>query len=151
MHPLPWVGLGVILLVPLLAVAGVFGPTQKSITAQDAGLRLEVSYPARMRYLTINELRIKIQNTTAVAAPLITVVVDRQFLENFAELALEPSADQITAEGYVIELREVPAQAERHILISFRARGHFGHSGWVRAIAEDQPALTVPMSVFVFP
>jgi hypothetical protein len=48
--PLQAIGILALLSIPALALAGVFGTDVSSASAESEGLRVDVTYPGRMRY-----------------------------------------------------------------------------------------------------
>ena len=150
MRPLQWLGLVVMLLAPLLALVGVFGPATETATAEGDGIRLVVVYPSLVRYLTINEVRVRVTNLSGQTASL-RLEVDPPYLESFAELAMAPGADEFTASVWVFTWQAVPAGETRQVLISGRAAKPFVHTGWLRASAAGHAPASLSITTLVFP
>jgi hypothetical protein len=144
-------GLGLLALVPLLSLLGVFGPARETAGATGDGLALSVSYPTRLRYFTFSSAQVTVQNVSGQALPELTVEIDRSYLEAFGEVALSPVPETITAEVFEVTFDEVPPGEARVVLISLRAQGLLGHAGQVSAQAEGAGEARVTLRTFVFP
>src|SRR5688500_17060478 len=103
LKPLQWLFLGVLLLIPLLALFGVFGPRVATVAACGDGIEVRVQYPSVLRYRLIETLAVEVKNARHVPFERLTVRIDRAFLEHFSEVLFTPEPTRVTDRAYEIE------------------------------------------------
>lgn len=153
LSPLQWVGLPLLILLPVLAIVGVLGTSLDQVSAANGAVRLQVQYPARARKGTQVDARIRVLN--AGSAPLggVTVAIDRAYLDGFGMVKITPSDLVITDAGYEVSVGDLPAGASRHVLLQLEPGRSYGRrTGTVSVYADGvaQP-VTVPLATFTFP
>jgi hypothetical protein len=149
----PWqlIGVGLIMLVPVLALLGVFGESRGATHASGAGLEVRVEYLTRLRYKMLNPMTVSVQNMSTQSIPTLTVAVDRAYIEGFSDVTFTPDADEITGSDYVVELIGVPPGETRVVTVSLEARRYGRFTGRVRAAAGDGAPAEARVETFVFP
>jgi hypothetical protein len=90
LYPSQWIGVPLLLLVPVLALAGVFGETRTTRELRDDVLHYSVEYPTRLRAGQTTLLRIRIVSIAATAPDSVTVTLDAAFMERFDEVRIMP-------------------------------------------------------------
>lgn len=85
LDPLKWIWIGLLVLVPLLAVIGIFGPRDATAAATASGLELRVRYPSVLRHGMTALLVVDVRNTRSEAVSRAIVRLDRAFVEHFSE------------------------------------------------------------------
>lgn len=145
------IGIPLLLLIPLLALFGVFGSSSTEAESTGHDLRVAVIYPSRFRYQQGNTLEIYVQNLSAGAMPTVTVSIDAAYLLAFSEVNLTPSVDEVTADAYRFYLQNMAPQETRLISVAVKADQYWQQRGQVAVQAMAGEPLHVELSTFVFP
>lgn len=148
-HPLQLFGVPVILMVPLLALLGVFGETTSVTSASSPSITMEVEYPTRFRYKTIDTIDITVHNVSGTEVEL-QVRVPKSYLDAFSNVAVTPQPTRVTSEHYIVELGGVQPDATRVVSIEVQAERYGPTSGLISAGPGDEPA-EARIETFVFP
>lgn len=148
---LQMVGLPVIVLIPVLALAGVFGLSQGERSEASGALEITVQYPNRTRLRTTAALVIEVGNAGDRAIDDATMLVDRAYIDSFEQVTFTPSISSVSEDRYRIDLGEIPAGATRLVKAGMRAQAYWLRSGTVTVIGEDVEETAVEVSTFVFP
>lgn len=153
LSPLQWVGLPLLILLPVLAIIGVLGPGVDQATAASEALSLRVQYPARARKGTAIAAVIRVANSGSAPLSGVTVAIDRAYLDGFGTVEVTPSELLISDASYEVQVGDLPAGASRHVLIQLEPGRAYGRrTGTVSVSADgvDQP-VGVPVATFTFP
>jgi hypothetical protein len=145
------IGLPIIALIPLLAVAGVFGPSSGHRDAQGGALSVEVDYPRRARLRAGASLAITVRNELDRALAGVVVEVEREYVDSFSEVDFTPSVDSADDRVYRIEVGRLSAGASRAVSVQLSPLEYWRLAGAVSAFADGAEELTVPFTTFVFP
>lgn len=145
------IGVPLLVLLPALALWGVFGVTSASARASATGLEIEVTYPERFRYRMHRELEVTVRNTGGKPLPVVVVSFDRPYISAFSQVQFTPAARSITAEGFEVELDDIPPGGERRVSASLQADDYGRHDGWVTVEAQGGGRSRLPITTIVFP
>jgi hypothetical protein len=149
-YPYQLIGIPLLFLIPILALLGLFGETSTSIQSADSGIEINVHYPNRIHFQGLDGTEIAIRNTTENVIPLVTVSVEKAFLDAYSDVTFTPDVDRITEEVYMIDLTDIPSGETRYITIDSRGKIAGSHRGFVTASADDiGPSVT--LETFIFP
>jgi len=143
-------GIAFLLVLPVLAVLGVFGESFDSASATDAGIRLQVSYPSRLRYRQDSTLELTVSNTGAQSPGSLSVHFERSYLDRFSGVSFTPQVTLATERAFVIELGTL-APGESRVIILQLTGGQYGrHEGriWVEQNGSRTAALDLTTLVF---
>lgn len=147
LHPWQWVGVPLLLLIPLLALLGVFGESRATVRAETAQIALELQYATRYRYKTINSLSLDVTNRTGAWLDTVTVEIDTAYVSRFSNVAAIPSFTG----AYTIELTAVEPQETRSVRVELQGEHYGRHRGELRATASGADTARLQMSTFIFP
>lgn len=150
-HRLQMVGIPLILLIPILAIAGVFGETSHVVRASSPQLFVAVEYPTRFRYKMIDPIQVAVQNSSAQPLATVEVNFERAYIDRFSNVFIKPDVAYITDAVYVWKLRDLQPQETRVITIEIQAAAYWRHEGTVTAVADNGESVTVSVATFVFP
>lgn len=142
------IGIPLLLLLPVLAVSGVFGVSSESRSVRGDAVSVVVEHPSRLRYKMFDTLRIEVRNTSG-RARTVTVAVDRSYLDRFSGVTFVPAVEAITDAAYVLRL-EIPADEVRVATATLRAEDFGRPSGAVR-VRSGASEWTVPVTTVSFP
>lgn len=146
-----YIAIPLLFVVPLLAVFGVFGETISQSEATSAALDLSITFPDRMHAGTQHEIEIRVTNRSAEPLSLARVLVDRDYLEQFANVSSTPHASEWTDEYAAIELEDISPGTTQ--LVVLRVTGHWAgrHHGEVAVAVADDVVVRNPFATLVFP
>lgn len=144
--PFQLIGLGFIVAVPVLALAGLFGMKRAEVSARGGALELTVRYVERLRFGQTHNLEILVTNVGAQSFDTLTVSIDPAYLHGFTNATWTPSPTQ----AHKVDLAGPRAGEGRLIVVAFRADRYGRHTGAVSATAGGDTARVV-LSTFIFP
>lgn len=150
-HPVQAIGVPLILLIPVLALFGVFGEGITSARASQGPIEASIEYPSKMRYKTIDVVDLVITNTSQQTVAGTTVTVDRAYLDGFTSVSFTPDVKTITGEEYVVEVGEIPAGESRVVSIDIQAERYGGYDGDLSIATDGAPLLVFELSTFNYP
>lgn len=133
--------------VVVLALLGVFGRSQRSASAQSAGLALSIEYPSRFRYEQLSPLVLRVSNTAPQEIDTLTVRFDVAYLSQFSQIEMVPSADR----PWEVDLLDVMPGETRRVSMELQGERYGRHSGFVSASASNTDSVSVRISTFTFP
>lgn len=143
-------GVALLLVVPILALLGVFGPSSHTVAETMPGLEIQVQYPTRFRYKTLSTLDVSLKNTSNRPLSPVTVAFDRVYISRFSQVQFTPSAKSVTATDYRVQL-DIPPGEVRRVSVSLQADRYGLHHGNISALAYGGPGILISVSTFVFP
>lgn len=149
--PLQMVVIPLLLLIPLLALFGLFGENHASAQGNNQELNVRVDYVSRYRYKMINTMMVEVTNQSGQSPITITVAFDRSYIDGFSEVTFTPSTETITAEAYEVELTEVAAGETRVVEVEMRGEHYWTHKGLVSASGADGEPVEIAVRTTVLP
>lgn len=111
---------------------------------------LVVRYVDRLRYNQGGLVEVIVRNTSSEPHS-VTVRLDRALLDQFSNVTLTPSADEVSEDAYYVTLADVPPGEAREVLIEGEAEQYWRHAGAIQASAEGGEPVTVSLTTFIFP
>lgn len=140
-----WVGVAFLLVLPALAVAGVFGESFRTATASGPGARLEVTYPHRFRYKQLNSIEARVRNTSGARVDTLRLVLDSAFASRFSTVRAIPAFER----PWEVALTDVAPGETRLVVVEIQGEHYGRHEGSFRLAGTD--TVGVPLSVRIFP
>ncbi len=140
-----WIGLPLLALIPVLALAGVFGETSAHVQRRSDSLDVAVQYTDRYRYRQSNSLRIEVHNTGPATLDTITLTLDTTFANRFSSVSGIPEFRR----AYEVELTDV-RPGERALAVIELKGDRFGrHEGMLHVRARE--SIDIPLSILILP
>jgi hypothetical protein len=148
-----WIGLPLLMLLPLLALLGVFGESFTAVADSNDVLDMEVEYATRYRYKMRNALELSLENLSAQTIPTLTVRLDADYISQFSDIAFSPQLDEITDEDYIVHLQDVQPGEVRVVTVEMQGDRYGRHSGTMSATAggDGNGRVQVEVATFIFP
>jgi hypothetical protein len=146
LHGGQWVGIPLLVLIPILAALNVFGETRRIATVQTSALDVQFDHPSRLRTGQRSEVEVRVWNTTDATLDSVTVIFDPEYFSRFAQVSFMPDP----ATPYQVQLLEVGAgevEVLRVELEGDRAWWSRGRAG----VRHGDTTTHVEMRTFVFP
>ena len=133
LHPTQAIGALLLLLLPALALFGIFGESRQTMTVSDVQLEMRVEHPTRLRYRMTDSIRVSLTNLSAAPLPAVTVSFDRSYLDRFSRLAFHPAVKSITGAAYVVEIADLQPREMRVISVEIQADDYWRQRGKITA------------------
>jgi hypothetical protein len=149
-YPYQLIGIPILFLIPILALFGVFGETSTVAQSEANGIDLEVHYTNRVLFQGLDGTEIQVRNATDAVIPILTITVEKAFLENYSDISFAPNVDKINDEAYFFELLDVQPNETRIVTYDSRGKIAGSHSGTVTASYEAGDA-SVTVETFIIP
>jgi hypothetical protein len=143
-------GISFLLLLPVLALLGVFGDAVSSQRAANEQLVLEVTAPERTRYNLFTQVNVEVTNLAAQPVTL-TVEFDHSYIDKFSGHVFLPEVQNVTPDAYQVEVPNVPPGERRIITVGMRAEHSWRHMGLVTVTPEAGSPVSIPLRTWVFP
>lgn|SRR5688572_29232234 len=145
------IGIPLLILVPVLALLGMFGETEDKVTTSNPQLEMQVDYPTRFRYKMLDSVIVSLSNTSAQPISAVEVGFERSYVEGFSTVTFTPAAHEITDSAYFVEVADLQPGETRIISVDIQAEKYGRHQGAITATAENAEALRVLIETFTFP
>jgi hypothetical protein len=140
------VGLGLIMLIPVLAAFKVFGAGSATAADRGAALGMAVEYPPRIRHGSMEVVAVLVRNAGPSPLDTVTVRFDSGYVGRFTDPQFVPSPSS----AFEVELADVAPGETRRVQLGMRANEYGRHRGRIAATHAADSA-SVSISTFVFP
>jgi hypothetical protein len=142
-----WVGLPVLVLIPVLALFGVFGHTRGDARAVTGALELDVQYSTRYRFRDIQPMYARVRNRSTAALDTVTVAFDTAYVDRFSTVTFKPDISR----AYEVELMDVLPGEVRLVTVELQGERYWGHEGIVSVWHAGGDTASARVSTFIFP
>jgi hypothetical protein len=151
LYPHQMIGIPILLLIPILAVLGLFGIRTEQIEAENDHLAVKVDYPTRFRYKQTNTIEIAITNRTQSNWDTVIVQFDRSYIDQFSEVAFTPQVSRIRDDFYEVNLTNIAANDTQYVHVAIQSQQAGKHEG--RLIVEPSvgDSLELNLRTWAFP
>jgi hypothetical protein len=146
LYPGQWVGIPLLMLLPVLAVFGVFGETRGSADATGDVIRVEVDYPRRLRAGKWSEVQVRIRNVSGAVLNDVAVTFDASYLDHFSRLTFTPPPTL----PHAVELSELHPGATATVRLEFEGDRPWWGRGRI-GVAHAGDTAAVFISTFTYP
>jgi hypothetical protein len=150
-HLVQWIGMPFLILIPILAVLGVFGKTTDEARAENETVAISVTFPTRTHYGVEEIMEVRVTNTSDQTIPSLRILFDADYFSKFSQLSFVPEVDQVTDTSYEIELTDVLPDETRLLTVDYAAQAMGNYPGYVEAAAEGLESARATINTFVFP
>ena len=141
------IGVLVILAVPAMALAGVFGESWDRAAATGPNVAVQVEFPTRYRYKMLNSINTSITNRSARPIDTITVRLDSSYALRFSTVVFTPAAER----AYEVPLTDVAPGETRLVVIEIQGERYGRHRGRMHIQSTNGDTLAIPISTVIFP
>lgn len=145
------VGMPLVMLVPMLALAGLLGGRREHAERRADDVVVDVAYEGRARYEASSRIEVKVHNAGAVPLAAAQVEIERALLEGFSEVMTSPAVAAIEGDAHVVALGELAPGATRMVIVEFRPSQPGRVRGGVRARVGESARVRVPVEMLVLP
>jgi len=147
-------GVPLLILIPLLALLGLFGESSAAATETGNTFAVEVSYPSRYRYNMLSPLTVSIENRSDQVVPTVTVSFGQDYISQFSNVSFTPEPDEVTGEAYYVRFDDLQPGEVRLGQVELQADRYWRHNGSVAVApgdADDAPDVVIEVSTLVYP
>ncbi|MGH7446937.1 MAG: hypothetical protein ACRELT_05225 [Longimicrobiales bacterium] len=141
-----WAALPLLLMIPLLAVFGVFGERWITADAQSGALELTVRYPSAFRYKLLDAIDITVRNRGTATIDTLTLALDTAYASRFSAVAAVPPFTG----SFEVQIVDLAAGESRRARIEIQAERYWSHSGQLVAATRSDTA-RVLLTTMVYP
>jgi hypothetical protein len=141
------IGIPLLLLMPLLALFGLFGQTAGNAEVRTESLSVQIEYPARSRYETLSAIHLDIVNTGRGSIDTVVVSLDSAYAARFSSVGAIPDFER----AYEVEVIDIAPGETRRVTIELDATEYGRHSGDLRVEQRGGEVARVPITTWIFP
>lgn len=139
------------LLIPILALFGVFGETVDEATESSRELEMHVRFPARFRYKMIDSITVSVRNASNQPITSVDITFDRAYIESFSTVTFIPSVKQVTETVYIVELTNLQPGEVQVVSLSVQAEKYGNHQGVITVKPDGEEGLQARITTLTFP
>lgn len=145
------IGIPLMMLIPILALFGVFGETVHEVTESGRELEMHVRFPARFRYKMIDSITVSVRNASNQPIKSIHITFDRAYIESFSTVTFIPSVKQVTETVYIVELTDLRPGEVQVVSLSVQAEKYGNHQGVITVKPDGKEGLQARLTTLTFP
>lgn len=145
------IGVPLLLLLPLLALAGVFDQQVRSLHSRQGELSLHISYPAISRLHLQGALAIDVHNHGSQPLNDVQISVEQRYLRHFDQLSFLPGELQLDGQLYRARLKPLAPGQSRRLLLALRPQRAGLHEGHVFVQRSGSPLQANRLRSFIYP
>jgi hypothetical protein len=143
--PRPWLGIALLAVLPVLALAGRFGETWRTVTAGQGALEATVRYPDRFRYKQLNSMEIRLRNVSSASIDTLTVALDSVLVDRFSTVRAIPPF----ARPWEIGVGPLAPGETALLIVELQAEQYGRHAGALAVYGRD--TLHIPLGILILP
>ncbi|MCE7986160.1 MAG: hypothetical protein DYG89_33710 [Caldilinea sp. CFX5] len=153
LHRVQLIGMPLLMLVPLLAILGVFGETFATTKSQHDRLTVQVHYATRYRYKMANPVEVAVHNDSTAPLAAVEVRFAKAYIDQFSDTTFTPQVETITDQFYIVRFRDLQPDETRIVTVSLQGERYGRHQGVIVVADADDPAhgLETPIATWIFP
>lgn len=140
------IGVPFIMLLPVLAIAGVFDDRRAVVTDASESLSVRVEYPARTRHRVVNAISAWVMNHSASTMDTVFLSLDATYVEHFTDLVFTPDVSR----AYRIELTDVAPGETRLVQVELRAHS-YGNPSTEVSVVHGRDTVGVRIGTTILP
>ena len=144
------VGVPLLLLVTVLAMAGVFGDTESTTTETRGDVEVRLVVADRFRFKMIGPLTVTVFNQGAEPIENTAVRISTDYLANFSNVSLSPAVTRITDEWHEISLGALAPGESAVVTGEIQAESFGLHRGLIEVQADDR-VVELEAATWAFP
>jgi hypothetical protein len=146
LHRSQWLLIPLFLLLPLLALLGVFGEAHHTELIAAGPVQVSVRYPTILRYKLHGRIDVQLHNRSAITFDTITIALDTAYARQYTDVTSVPPFTS----AYEVDVADVRADERFLVRIEMIADRHGSHDGDLTIIAASDTA-RVRLSTRIFP
>ena len=145
------IGVGLLALLPLAALTGVLGTTERQTSARSGSLLLEARYPSTLHYKGSHTVVLDLRNDGEQALSDVRVRFDSAYLSRFEGVQFTPQATRLDERHAEVSLGAIEAGASQRVVLLLEASEYGRPQGSIAALADGTAEARVQVSTLVLP
>lgn len=141
------IGMALVALVPLLALAGVFGERRTTETVDGRDITVRAAFPTRLKYEMLQSIAITVHNRSERSIDTVTVRLDSAYVLRFSGVTFIPDVDQ----AYAVRLAGVMPGESRLVAVEIQGQRYGRHAGPLHVETTSGDSLSIPLHTLVLP
>jgi hypothetical protein len=144
-------GLGILIAIPILAMAGWLGDGRASREVASGGITLQVDYPRQARAGHGVVVAARVSGDRPLTGRPVTVEMSANYLESFGPVTSRPTINELRAGAAAIrqDLEAGPLGTEVVFELTPRLAGRA--RGWIRAVVDSGERAEVEVETWILP
>jgi hypothetical protein len=141
------IGMALVALVPLLALAGVFGERRTTETVDGRDITVRAAFPTRLTYEMLENIAISVHNRSARRIDTVTVRLDSSYTLRFSGVTFIPDVD----EAYAVRLPDVMPGESRLVAVEIQGQRYGRHTGPLHIETTSGDSVSISLHTLVLP
>lgn len=142
-----WIGIPLILIIPILAMLGVFGIEIEKLNISTSGVETSIEYPAKMRYGQEEFIRMEFKNVSGETIQDLAVSFDQDYIRKFDGIDFNPQLET----NYIVKTGVIPPGETGTVNVKLKAGEYGSHSGEIKISSQNKEIISEELSTFIFP
>jgi hypothetical protein len=142
-----WVGVPILVLIPVLALFGVFSENRSHLESAADGLDITIDHPTRLRTGQRTYIEVRVSNRSAGPAEDVTVRFDPRYFQHSLDLLFIPAP----AVPYEVTLPPLASGADGRVRVEFDPEKPWRRSGGISVSQRGRDVVHARVSTFILP
>lgn len=142
-----WIGIPLLLLIPILALLNVFGVQHENISYTGNGVEINGKYPVKMRYGQEEFLRLEIKNGSKQDLKGTRVIVDKSYVERFDGAEFSPDV----TENYSVNLGTLKRGETKIFSLKLKAGKGGTYDGGLTVMSQNKQLYRTDVETVIYP
>lgn len=142
-----WIAIPILVAIPLLALAGVFGETWQTASDSGGNVEMRVEFPARFSYKMLNSISVTVLNRSDRTVDTLVVAFDPSYISNFSTVVFTPPIMR----AYEVAVTDVRPGEARLVTAELQGEKYGRHQGWIQASDGGTDTARVTIHTIIFP
>lgn len=149
--PVQAVGVGVLLLVVVVAMLGWLGQTPGELRMERGPLQVRVTYPQTVRFKAAMPLEIRVTNAGSAPLQAVSIRLARDYVNDFQDVRFTPEASRVSDQHVELSLPALAAGETREVVTWLEAHERGRRHAGLDVSAGADVALHMQWSTLVLP
>ena len=142
-----WIGIPLILIMPILAIMGVFGREIKNLNITGGGITAQIEYPSKIRYGQEEFIRVELTNDSSKTMRDVSVSFDKNYIQKFDGSEFKPQADI----NYFVKAGDISPGNKKILEVKLKAGERGSNSGKIIISSRNKEIISEELNTFIFP
>jgi hypothetical protein len=142
-----WIGLPLIMLIPVVALFGVFDEQRALRHAESAVLEVGLEYPSRLRYQQDGHLLAQVRNRSAHSLTGVRVMLDSSYARSFEGVRYTPPPVGTRH----VTFDTLPPGGTQSVRVDLTAQSYWRQRGALDVVTGGGDSLRIVFTTFVLP
>ncbi|MBZ5713379.1 hypothetical protein [Nannocystis pusilla] len=150
-HRLQMIGVPLLLVAPVLALAGRLGDARERVEIVERGVGLAVEFPVRDHFEDWSRIEVTVANDTGAPLSGVRAEFARGLFDFLSRPVFHPGLERIDDDAYVVGLGDIAAGEAHSVVVDYLPNSYGRLAGVVRLRAGAFELAEIPISLVVLP